>query len=360
MASVYPSGTNTYIPSFDATGELIVSFSRNPKSFSLNRYTTITPVKKSTGYYLKLTAEQAARVSNSNLNDFVWSDGNDAATGEGNKESFEFSSFKTERYNFPFRLGYKAVDQADWKLIAQHSAIVAQQAMTARTLLVSNAIETSGNWASDAFYTTGALALTGLNVNVGSASTLTGLAGLAKGTASNPVIKKFLNAVGIRINQKTLGAVAPKDLQIVMSPLVAQTLAVSEEIQDYLKQSPFALSQIRGDSPSQNGLYGLPDQLYGYNIVIEDAVRVDTKKRVTAVPSYIFGNTLAVLARPGQLVGFEGAPSFSALHLMMYEEMTVEQRDDPDNRRIAARVVEDYGVEIVAPVGGFVVQNCLT
>ena len=85
MASVYPSGTNTYIPSFDATGELIVSFSRNPKSFSLNRYTTITPVKKSTGYYLKLTAEQAARVSNSNLNDFVWSDGNDAATGEGNK-----------------------------------------------------------------------------------------------------------------------------------------------------------------------------------------------------------------------------------------------------------------------------------
>lgn len=358
--AVFPSGTNTYIPSFDATGELIVSFSRNPKSFALNRYTTITPVKKSTGYYLKLTAEQAARISNDNLNDFVWPDGNDAATGEHNKESFVFSSYQTERFNFAFRLGYKAVDQADWKLIAQHSAIVAQQAMTARTLRVFSAINTSGNWPGQ-FHATGSIALgnQGLNVALGTASGVSGLTGLARGTASNPLLKKFLNAAGILINKKTLGSVPPKDLQVVISPSVAQTLAVSEEIQDYLKQSPFALNQVRGDTASQNGLYGLPDQLYGYNIVIEDAVRIATKKNAAASPEYIWGNTLAVLARPGKLVGFEGAPSFSALHLMMYEEMTVEQRDDPDNRRIAARVVEDYGVEVVAPVGGFIVQDCL-
>ena len=355
---VFPSGTNTYIPSFDATGELIVSFSRNPKSFALNRYTTITPVKKSTGYYLKLTAEQAARISNDNLNDYVWPDGNDAATGEGNKESFVFSSYQTERFNFSFRLGYKAVDQADWKLIAQHSAIVAQQAMTARTLRVFSAVNTSGNWPGQ-FHATGGAALSSLGISGGTASTTSGLLGLARGTANNPVLKKFLNAAGILINKKTLGSVPPKDLQVVISPSVAQVLAVSEEIQDYLKQSPFALSQVRGDSTSQNGLYGLPDQLYGYNIVIEDAVRIVQKKNVTASPDYIWGNALAVLARPGKLVGFEGAPSFSALHLMMYEEMTVEQRDDPDNRRISARVVEDYGVEVVAPVGGLVVQDCL-
>lgn len=357
---VFPSGTNTYIPSFDATGELIVSFSRNPKSFALNRYTTITPVKKSTGYYLKLTAEQAARISNDNLNDYVWPDGNDAATGEGNKESFVFSSYQTERFNFSFRLGYKAVDQADWKLIAQHSAIVAQQAMTARTLRVSTAIEDATNWPSGQTHLTGGAALTSLGVAGGTASTTSGLAGLARGTANNPVLKKFLNAAGILINKKTLGSVPPKDLQVIMSPSVAQVLAVSEEIQDYLKQSPFALNQVRGDTASQNGLYGLPDQLYGYNIVIEDAVRIKQKKNVAAAPDYIFGNTLAILARPGKLVGFEGAPSFSALHLMMYEEMTVEQRDDPDNRRISARVVEDYGVEVVAPVGGFIVKECLT
>ena len=50
MAAVYPSGTNTYLPSFDATGNMIVSFSRNVKDFALNKYVTITPVTKSTGY----------------------------------------------------------------------------------------------------------------------------------------------------------------------------------------------------------------------------------------------------------------------------------------------------------------------
>jgi hypothetical protein len=366
MAAVYPSGTNTYLPSFDATGNMIVSFSRNVKDFALNKYVTITPVTKSTGYYLRLTYEQAARVSNANLNDFVWADGNDAATGEFNKESFTFDSYKTERYAFPFRLGYKAVDQADWKIIAQHSAIIGQQAMTARTLQVYNKINTSTNWdlttgakqwfpnANEAMQGTG-----GLGLVTGQVSGASGLAGFARGTASNPVIKKFLNAAAIRINKKTLGVVGPRDLQWVMSPTVAQTLAVSEELQDYLKQSPFALSQVRGDSASQNGIYGLPDQLYGYNIVIEDAVRIGQKKNASASPDYIWGTTTALIARPGQLVGFEGAPSFSALHLMMYEEMTVEQRDDPDNRRITARVVEDYGTEVVAPVAAFIVQSSL-
>jgi hypothetical protein len=364
MAAVYPSGTNTYLPSFDATGNMIVSFSRNVKDFALNKYVTITPVTKSTGYYLRLTYEQAARVSNANLNDFVWHDGNDAATGEFNKESFTFDSYKTERYAFPFRLGYKAVDQADWKIIAQHSAIIGQQAMTARTLQVFNKINTNTNWdltsGTEQWYSTASLALTGLGVAGGTSSSTSGLAGLARGTANNPVIKKFLNAAAIRMNKKTLGVVGPKDLQWVMSPSVAQVLAVSEELQDYLKQSPFALSQVRGDSASQNGIYGLPDQLYGYNVVIEDAVRIGQKKKDTAAPDYIWGNTTALIARPGQLVGFEGAPSFSALHLMMYEEMTVEQRDDPDNRRITARVVEDYGTEVVAPVAGFVIQNSLS
>ena len=67
----FPSGSNTYIPSFDATGQLVVSFSRNPKDFPLNKCITITPVKKSSGYYLKLNAEQAARVTNTKLNDHV-------------------------------------------------------------------------------------------------------------------------------------------------------------------------------------------------------------------------------------------------------------------------------------------------
>src|SRR5260370_1138471 len=122
MAAVYPGQNNTFVPSFDATGQLVVGYSRNPKDFAINKYITIVPVKRSTGYYLKLTAENAARILNSNLADFMWPDGNDAPSGEWNNESFQFPTFNTLRYNFPFRLGYKAIQQADWKILATEGA----------------------------------------------------------------------------------------------------------------------------------------------------------------------------------------------------------------------------------------------
>src|SRR5579859_7667319 len=122
--AAYPGGFNTFVPSFDATGNLVVEFSRNPKDFALNQYITLTPVKKSVGYFLRITAEQAARVINSALlTDFVWPDGNDAPNGAWGTEAFQFFPYNTTRYAFPFRLGYKAVEQADWKILASHAAI---------------------------------------------------------------------------------------------------------------------------------------------------------------------------------------------------------------------------------------------
>src|SRR5690242_11980202 len=121
MASV-ASMNNTYVPSFDATGHLVVAYSRNPKDFPLNQWATITPVKKSTGYFLQVTAEQAARIINTDLADFVWPDSNDAPSGIWGLESFNFVPYSTTRFSFPFRLGYKANEQADWKILALHSA----------------------------------------------------------------------------------------------------------------------------------------------------------------------------------------------------------------------------------------------
>jgi hypothetical protein len=346
MAFGYPSGFNTFVPSFDASGQLVVQFSRNPKDFPLNQYITLTPVKKSVGYYLKITAEQAARVINSaTLGDFVWSDGNDAPTGEWGTESFQFTPFNTTRYAFPFRLGYKAVDQADWKILASHGAIAAQDAMTARTVRVVTLLLTTGTWDAS---------------HVASATTQGG-GFWSAGTTSTPYIKKTLNKCAQTIQLDTLASVKVKDLKVVISPVVASAMASSGEIQDYLKNSPFALAQVRGDVPSQNGLWGLPDTLYGYGVCVEDAVQVSSRKGATRVASYVMDPNKAVMvARPGQLTGHAGGPSFSTVHVMSYEEMTVEQRDDPDNRRIAARVVEDYDVQPVAPAAGFLITNILS
>lgn len=359
----FPSGSNTYVPSFDATGQLVVSFSRNPKEFPLNKYITITPVKKSSGYYLKLNAEQAARVTYDDLKDHVWHDGNDAPHGEWNNEKFEWASFNTTRYVFPFRLGYKAVDQADWKIVASYSAINAQQAMTARTVKVwekiaaastAGVIDSVDCNSTSASNTYTLVSGDGKGLNQGDSGDLN------QGSSAGPVFKKALNAVAREINKKTLGACGPKDMCIIMNPTAADAISRSKELHTYLKESPIALAQVRGDSDSINGKYGLPDKLYGYDIIIEDVVRVSNKKGASRSANYVLGDgDVYVLARPGELVGFEGSPSYSTVHLFAYEEMTVEQKDDPDNRRINARIVEDYGIEVVAPVTAFHFKNAI-
>jgi hypothetical protein len=346
MATGYASGTNTFVPSFDATGQLTVAFSRNPKDFALNRYVTLTPVKKSTGYYLRITAEQAARVINSDyLREFVWHDGDDAPDGNWAAESFEFKTYHTERYAFPFRIGYKAEEQADWKIQAAYAEFAAQDAMTARSVKVLNKVTDTGNYEADK--TSTATALVGGFLNTGS--------------PTDPLLKEALNSMAFKIHKTTLGRVKPQDLVVVINPELADALARSQEVHAYLKESPFALAQIRGDSPNQNGMWGLPETIYGYKFVVEDCVRVTNKKGATKAAGYaLSSNYLAMLARPGELTSIAGGPSFSSIHVFAYEEMTVESRDDVDNRRIHGRVVEDNGVEMVSPASSALITACLS
>ena len=348
MAFSYPSGYNTYVPSFDASGHLVVAFSRNPKDFAINKWTTLTPVKKSTGYFLSITAEEAGRVVNADLSDFVWPDGNDAPTADWGDESFQFLPYLTQRYHFGFRIGYKAEQQADWKILAAYAAFKAQQAMTARTVLAAQVALTASNYATTHQSTAAAL----------------GGGFLTAGTTSNPYFKIALNKMAQQIQLDTLSAVQKKDFVVVMAPPLAQAIAASSEVQDYVKNSPFALAQLRGDVEAQNGLWGLPDEIYGFKLVIEDASYVTSKKLAAArAASYVFQNNtngqLVMHARPAQLNSVAGGPSFGTVHIFAYEEMTVEQRDDPDNRRIKGRVVEDYQALMVAPATGYFLDHCL-
>lgn len=344
MAAGFPSGTNTFVPSFDASGQLTVAFSRNPKDFPINKWSALTPVKKSTGYYLRITAENAARVINTDLSEFVWHDGNDAPNGSWGLESFQFIPFNTTRYAYPFRIGYKANEQADWKILAAHAAFAAQQAMTARSYKLIQLALTTGGYGSNT-------------------DTATNLGGgfWTAGTSTSPIIQKTINAARIAIHKATLGTVKEKDLVLVIDPTIATQMATSAEIHDYVKSSPYALAQIRGDVENQNGMWGLPEVLYGVKLVVEDTVRVSTKKGATTSTGYAWdGNSAVLCARPSQLTSVAGGPSFGAFHVMAYEEMTVEQKDDPDNRRINARVVEDNDVQFVAPAAAYLIQHTLS
>lgn len=337
-----PSPTNAYVPSHDATGNLTISYSRNPRDFALNRWATITPIKKNIGLYLRFNAQQAARVRDPDLGEFLWKDGAEAPTGNWALEAFTWAKYIADRYAFPFTMGRLTVQQATWDVVSQHSRISAQLAMTARTVKAVDKLRDTTLYASGHVLTQAA-------------------AKWDTGTTTNPVIKRALNLGGQLINKQTLGVVKPGDLAAVLSPALATAMASSAEIQDFLKGSPYALAQVRGDVPSQNGQWGLPDLLYNYQIVVEDAVRNSSLKgEDPQAIDYIFpGTECALVARPGALVSDENSPNFSSIHVLMEEEMTVEVIDDPINRRVLGRVVENYAVEHATELATVLFTNCV-
>jgi hypothetical protein len=109
--------------------------------------------------------------------------------------------------------------------------------------------------------------------------------------------------------------------------------------------------------------YGLPDKLYGYSVVVEDTVKV-TSRRGASSATRDFVATAGrayLLARPGSLVAPAGdGPNFSTICAFLYEEMTVEEFRDAKNRRLEGHVVDDFGMVVTASASGFVFKDVLT
>lgn len=346
MTAVFPSGSNTFVPDLDASGRLIIGFSRNVKDFPLNRYVQIIPSKKTEGLYLNLTPEEAARLINSDGANFNWPDSADAPTGVDGTESFEFLNYKCQRKAYPVELGDLAVDQADWDISQAHINIKAQQAMTDRTLSVVTALTTTGNYAAS---------------HTSAAASISGNSGTwAASTTARQDIKRSLNYAAELIMLDTLSVVKPEQLMLVLNPTAARTISQCQEIVDHIKGSPDALAQIRGEG--RNALFGLPDRLYGYEVVIENTARVTTRKGATTSRSFVWPSATAVMcARVGALEGIAGGPNFSTCNLFVYskDDMAVEVKKDVDNRKTKIRVVDNRVAKVVAPASGFVFTSIL-
>jgi hypothetical protein len=345
MAS-FPGASNTYLVSTDATNNLVVDFSRNPKTFKLSDWTRYTPVKKNHGAYIRMTVEEAGRILNTNGSDFLWGDGATAEIGQGNTESFNFETYRTKRHAFPYAMGELAADQAQWDVTAQHDRIKAQQAMTMRTQAAVTAAQTGGSYAS------------GHSLAVTSISGVTGAHDLS--TTARRDIKRTIDYGADLIRVATLGAVMPKDIIVVVGPDYARRVSNSQELVDHIKHSDHAREEIEsGLGP--NSQYALPSTLYGYKLVVEDAVKTTSRKGGTVAKSYIWGTSyMLICARPGALEGIEGSPDFATVTVFLKEEMTVENKHDKDNRRYLGRVVDDFGVVVTAPATGVLVSAVLS
>ncbi len=328
MSTGYPGSNSVFVPSYEASGKLMVDYSRNVKDFPVNQYTSIIKVERNAGYYLRHTPDEAARALGTSGDEFIWADGSAGRWNTVNKE-FEFVPYATRRYAYDFTLGDLTTKQAAWEIVSNYAATSAALAMTQRTRKVLAALTDTG-------------------VMPTATATAQGGGKWDVGTTSNPYIKLGLMKTLQAINKATNGVVKTTDLALIINPYVAAKMAASAEISDYLKSSPFSMDVVRNNL----SLWGLPDYLYGIKVVIEDCVAVTSKRGLARVDQYALDSTSAIIAaRPGALETTQG--TFSTCATFMYEEMTVESYRDELNRRTVGRVVEDFSANIVSPISGF-------
>lgn len=350
MVAQFPASQNVFVRNHEASGKLIVDFSRNPSKFAIARYAQIVPVKNDqpAGYYLEMTVEEAGRILSTDGAQFAWPDNSERPKNWHGTESFEFKDFRCERFEYGAPIGDRTKNAATWDIIAQHAAIKSQQAMTFRTQKAVSELTTAANYASS--HTSAVASITGNSGN------------WAASTTARQDIKRSLNHAADVILKDTLGVVDPAELMLVISPGCAKSIAVTQEIADYIKGSPDAWQWVKGDLANQNRniAFGLPPTLYGYDLIIEKTVKVTSRKGATKATSYVLGDaTPFMCSRPGGLQGLYGAPSFATCTLFMMEEMTVETLNDRDNRLTKVSVVEDFAAKLTAPVSGFLFTSAV-
>ena len=325
MTFVIPTQGNVVVKSVEVPlGKLFVDFART-SSRAINRYTQIQPVPKTSGLYTRMTIEEAGRVLYPDGRNFEWFDGSPAPTGADGLESFEMEPFYTKRRAFAIRLGDLTIDMADWKLMEQNMRIKAQQAMTLRTQLAVTALTTSANYANYA----------GDTSHVMDVTTIAGASGSwADSTTARGDIQRSIETACEQILDDTLNGVNLDDLVLVISSALAAALTRSQEIKDYIKGSPDAFAQVRGELPGGNVHYGLPAKLFGVPVVVEATRKVTNKKGAAPAPFRRFAGGHALHRRPpGQPgVNHHGA---ELLHLRDLRARGDDRRADPRSHRSA-------------------------
>jgi hypothetical protein len=355
MALQHLSNFNGFVPSL--TGQ-VIGFVRKPEKFKLNKYVEYKKTDKNVGVYTKLERDVMVRVTN--LEDDVWNDGDDAPSGDnGVKVKHSTDSFQCIRRAIPWKLGYEAIDQTDaYPVKPVHIASTVSQVLTRRTMRVWNVLDTSSNWSTH-FKTTGELS--GIS-NVDAAKWEN-----ASDDPNSPSylgIWKAINAAIQEIFRDTNSSVEWTDLMLVVNPDLAAKMAMSPEINNYIRETTVAKQQLNGDLSNWNQEWGLPTHYRGLKIIVEDAVKVTEKENVdnseaTTNRSYVKSGTSAVLmSRPGGLDGDLSVPSFSTMQIFHYEGLLqVEAFDKPEHRKVMGRVTASTAEELAAPISGYLMTS---
>jgi hypothetical protein len=361
MPYVYTGQFNGYVAK--ATGQLI-AFARNPTKYKLNKYTQLVPTKDELGIYYLLHPDDFVRTLPPAAS--TWVDGAKRPEMTGQRVRHKTAEFQCIRYDYDFQIGWRTLQNADYKVLLANTNSAQNQCMLEWTQEVMTLAENAANWGS----------------NTANAVDMLGGAMWDAGTPEDPVIKKTLGQIASKITLNTNGMAAdyenPEDvgLMLVINPDAAIGMASIPEVHAIYKESLYADALVRKGSPSRNAVFQLPDYLYGFHVIVETAVEVTEKPEATgglaSTTSPVTGqslpprryvkqkNSALICSRPGGIDGELGAPNYSTIQryhcgpemsLKIFDEAKHEYTDGHVNR---------FGVtKLAAPATGFFVTNIL-
>lgn len=339
MAYQFMGPLSGFVPAYDKQAQLIVNYSRDPKSVKVNKLVTNMPVSKITGLYPKINPLTKVNTTATHNQSRKWAYGTEAPRDHSAATEVEWNTYFTQRYYENDFLDWVQKDQTDFDIQAVMVNNLANRMMNSRSLELYDILTTSGNYS-----------------NTGTA-TAAGGGQWSAATSTARYIQKSLATGTEAIVQATGGGVGAKDLVLVVSPVVAHKMAASGEIADYLAQNPLAKDYLEGDLfADQLAMYGLPPKLYGITCIVDDTVKATNRLGATDATAFVASETSAFLiARPGSLMGTARGTSFSFVQNFLYspEEMLVETLDDVRNKRTEIRVIDNRVMVPVAKEAGY-------
>lgn len=383
MASFRPVGPfNGVLPA--ATG-FVYGFMRDPKRAPFLQYTQIVPAPvEGNGLFRYCTLEPDEPSRMVNLDENAWGFDDPMPSGKGFVVRAKWDSAQTGRFAFPYTLGDRT--KQGWQkgaginLASMYDKIRLSQAMLHRATRVANAVRGAA-WPANNTSTLAAL--------IGDPNAFFDLSsGEEKLPSGSPapnfqIIKKTLNIILRRIDLATNGAMTgEEEFCMVMGPKVAQKIAESGEIVNYLKQNPNAERQLMGRARK----WEIPQFYQGWKFVVEDTPRTYIRMQADGtvaditIPSekdYLWSDdSIAFVSRPGGLDGGYGEQNFSTVQLFTYDGpgATAQGLGDGDLRAgtyvkaegdswneltKGAIVVEDKPL-VPVPTSGFYLTNTLS
>lgn len=344
---------------------MVQGFIRDPKRNPYLRYSQLVPAPEVTFMYARLDPDEAVRMVD--LNAFTWGYDDYRPSGRGFTMKVEWIPDSVQRWDFPYQLGDTTIrvwnKQAGINPKMLFDRVRANHAALHRGVRVVNAL-TNASWGANSSTLNALMGTVGAYFDKSS-----GQQYLVDGT-ENPnfqIIKKAFQRVKRRINLATNGALTGEELCFVMPPTVAEAIAASGEIVEFLKQSYYA----KGLTDPNIEDWNLPPKYAGFKLVVEDTVRCfiqqhddGTVADVTQSSNkdYILtGDTCYFVSRVGELDGGYGFRNFSTVQVYhLGGEARVEAFSEPKHELVEGHVVLEDKVLIPAVASGFQLLDVLS